>query len=216
MMRRTLLFSPLLFLLLPGVCRAQAPSAAATVAKRFLPPKARMAEITGLDPKTGKPGATRLAVLSGHIVSPTADDIVFSYYTAAPDLPAGSLFIVLLHKTDSGYVKLAEFSYYANRFLSADGFRLLRPPREGRDLIAVYTGVGASLGGQVRIFRWDSDWGLVNAMPENGSVHGVLFIGGEEEFAVRLIFEKYQGEKGAPPALRFRWDGKKFAKAGDE
>jgi len=201
-------------LFLTTVCSAQ--DNPEEVAKAFLPPRAQFAEFVRSDPKTGETIQRSPAILSGHIVSQKSDDIVFAYQTRLQDPQIKSLFVALLHKAASGYVKVYEITYY-QRYLWAQDFStvgLKLVPLRGTDAycLAVTTAVGASLGATVEVLRWDDTQGLVNVMLTNGSVYHVSFLDDKEGLSVTLSFEKYPGEKGVQPPILYRWDGRKFTK----
>lgn len=186
---------------------------AVKVARRLLPPRAELAELVTLAPGTFQESKTQKAVLSGHIVSPTSNDIVFAYYTpaSAPDHDK-VLFLALLHETPKGFVKLYEVTYYGRllmRDVSMPGIRLLGLEGDGRHSIAIYQGIGASLGGQLEMLQWKEDRGLVNIMPPNGSVRRVSIMGEGKDLMIKLSSEKYEGQKDAP-SLSFRWQAGKF------
>ena len=148
-------------LFLRGICTAQS-GTPAEVASLFLPPNTRLAELVTIAPKTFKPVKSEAAILRGHIVTPASNDIVLAYYTppSAPDHDK-ALFVAFLHETPAGYVKLYELTYYGRllmRDVSMPGIKLLRLSGNGRDSVAIYTGIGASLGGQVQVFQWREPW----------------------------------------------------------
>jgi hypothetical protein len=201
-------------LTLLNLCFAAAGDAQQTpelVAKGFLPPGTEIAQLRKLDPES-KQVKSVPAIVTGHVVSAESSDIVFAYMNPAGESYDKSLFIGLLHRRDSAYVKIYEMTYYGRILLVHDALRLLRLPRDSRDSIVLFSGIGASLGGEVQVFRWNDSWGLVNVMPNNGGVHHVSFVEDKEGLSVRLSFEKYPGEKGVQPPSLYRWDGRKFMK----
>lgn len=205
----------LCYLLLVGAICAQ--QSAYDVARTFLPPQGEMAELVTYDPSTGEPIERRPAVLMGQIASSDVKDIVFAYYTRVADLGWKSLFVAILHKTDSGYVKLSEV-VYPNRVLwvqefATNGLNVLRLPGRDTDSISMITSSGASLGGQLEIFNWDSDWGLKNVMPGNTSVRHFGFKENKESLTITLSFERYPGEEGVPPPIVYKWCGDEFVKS---
>jgi len=201
-------------LLLGPPCSAQ--EDVGKIVRRFLPPGADLVEFVKANPRTGKIVQRSLAVLSGHIAGPKSRDIVFAYHTNLKEVEGRPLFVALLHKTDSGYVKIFEKTYY-NRYLWAQdfstvGLKLLSVPANQQQLLAVTTAIGASLGATVEVLAWDDVDGLVNTMPGNNSVRHVLFSEDKPVLLVTLSFEKYPREQGVPPPQVYRWDGRRFVK----
>ena len=205
-------FFPAVSLTLLNLCLAAAGHAQETpefVAKYFLPPRTQIAQLRKLDPES-KQVKSVPAIVTGHIVSAESSDIVFAYMNPAAESYDKSLFISLLHGGNSGYVKIYEMTYYGRILLTHDALGLLRLPGDSRDSIVLFSGIGASLGGELQVFRWTDPWGLVNVMPNNGGVHGFSFVEGKDGLKVVLSTEKYLGEKGVPPPVSYRWDGRKF------
>lgn len=185
------------------------------IANRFLPPGAEIAELYKLDPKTNTVSVRNPAVLTAHIVSENSSDLVLAYYSqgSPPDIDK-SLFVDVLHQTKAGYAKVWEGTYYGQVLIVPDALALVKLPGEKRHAVAVISGRGASLGGQLQILRWDTTWGVLNVMPENGPAHGFSFVREAGTLKVKLSFEKYPGEKGVPPPIVFQWQGNRFVRAG--
>ncbi|SRR6266478_3591800 len=192
------LFLCSLFSLLFGIANAQ--QTPKEVASSFLPPGTRMAELQRFDPKTGNPIETVPAVLSGHFVSPDSNDLAFAYVNASKDPQAKSLFVTVLHRLPEGYAIVFEKSFY-QRFLrvqdfATTGLKTLRLPGELVDSIAITTARGASLGAQTELYLWIDGIGMTNVMPSHPPAHQVSFMLQRNQFALKLSFEKYPGEKG--------------------
>ena len=181
------------------------------IAIKFLPPSTKLAETYKLDAKTRSATEREPAVLAGHFLSARSEDIAFAYYTPAssPDHEK-CFFVALLHKSSSGYVKLWEQSFYSEGFITPQAMRLIKVSREHPDLLAVVTGLGASVGGRLRVFRWDATWGFTNVAPENQGGHQFDFSQSEKGPRVTVSFEKYPGDTGARPPVTYSWDGKKL------
>jgi hypothetical protein len=187
------------------------------VASSFLPPGTRMAEVQRFDPKTGKPIESVPAVFAGHFVSPTSNDIAFAYVNARQDPETKSLFVTVLHQLPNGYAKIFEKSYFESYLWVQDfetvGLKILRLPGESVDSVAVCTARGASLGFEAELYHWIDGNGMVNVMPSHPPAHQIAFLLKNNQFILKLSFEKYPGEKGAPPPLLYRWDGRKLEPA---
>ena len=206
----------LLSLLYSLLCLGANGSVAADVAKSFLPPGSRMVQLEKYDPKTGKVTGSEPAAIACHILSPESDDIIFAYETPEGDAHNKVLFVDLLHKSEQRYVKLQELSYYGEHLWTQDfatiGLKLIHPPESRTDAVAVMTGIGAALGGQLQVFKWDPDFGLRDVMPENGSVKKFYFTQEKNGVRIRLSFERYPGDREAPAAIIYLWDGKNASK----
>lgn len=188
-----------------------------SVVKKFLPPNTQLATLEAYDSQTGKAKTRRPAVLSGQLIRGSSNDVVFAYYSTIPDLGTKTLYVSVLHKTGTEYVKLCELSYY-NRVLWVQdfktvGLRLIQLPGDSVDSILVMSGIGASLGAQVQIFQWRDGLGLIDVMPHNNSVRSLSLKQEKGEFGIILSFSKYPGEPGTPPPVRYTWDGESFQKA---
>ena len=185
------------------------------VASSFLPPGTRMADLQRFDPKTGKQIESAPAVFAGHFVSPNSNDIVFAYVNTAPETK--SLFVTVLHRLPNGYAKVFEKSYYERYLWVQDfatvGLKILKLPGESVDSVAVSTARGASLGVQTELYHWIDGAGMVNMMPSHPPAHQIAFILENNQFMLKLSFEKYPGEKGVPQPLLYRWDGHQLAPA---
>ncbi len=202
------------FLFLVANCLGAEQQDLLRVVNRFLPAGGRLVNLEKFDAKSGKLLAHDPAILSGSIVARNSKDIVFAYETEAMDLGTRFLFFTLLHKDDSGYVKVFELTY-SNQFLwvqdfSTVGFQLVRLSGTQKDYVLIATAVGASLGASVQVFGWDNDFGLTNLFPPNSGVrYFQLGQDGNLQFC-ELRFEKYVGEKEALPRKRLFWDGSRF------
>jgi len=184
------------------------------VALSFLPPGTQFAKLERTDSKTGKVIESRPAVLSGHLLSSTSNEIAFAYTNVSPGGEMKSLFVSVLHRLSDGYELVFEISYYGRYLWGQDfetmGLKTISFPGDRKECLAITTAVGASLGAQVEIYCWSDGLGMVNVMPGNGSVHRVAFLHDKDEFAVQLTFQRYPGEKGVPPPAVYRWDGTKM------
>jgi hypothetical protein len=208
------LFLCSVFFLHFGVASAQ--QTPKEIASSFLPPGTRMAEIQRFDPKTGNPIESNPAVLSGHFVSPESNDLVFAYMNASQEPQTRSLFVTVLHRSSEGYAIVFEKSFY-ERFLwvqdfATTGLKIVKLPGESVDSIAITTARGASLGAQTELYHWVDGVGMVNLMPSHPPAHQVAFILQRNQFALRLSFEKYPGERGVPQPMLYRWDGHQLAR----
>ncbi len=184
------------------------------VAQMFLPPGARMAELVEADPQTGKTNKSLPAVLSGNLLSPRSKDVVFAYSTKAVDLPAKSLFLAVAHQTESGYTKVFEVTFYGQLLWIQDfrtvGIQLTRLPGDKIDSLIVITGIGASLGASMRIFRWNPVRGMVNMLPEAPSARKFQVVESQKGLRILCSFERFPGDSEAHAPTEFAWDGKEF------
>ena len=214
-MKRVAIAVSSLVFLCSGICVAQEDDAL-SVARTFLPPNSAIATLNTYDPAEGRVVGSPPAVFRAHILTGKSNDIVFAYRTGEGDSYHNSMFICLLHRTHSGYVKLFELTYYGKMLWSQDfrtvGLQMVTAPGSSTEMIAVTTAIGASLGGRLEIFKWDSDQGLINLMPGNGGLHHLTFSQDKGGFTVSLGFAKYEGEKGAPEPVVFKWTAGSFAK----
>jgi hypothetical protein len=215
MKRRRVILVSQIILSLAVTCSAQ--QKPTDVASSFLSPGTRLAELERFDPSTGKPTQAVSAVITGHFVSPDSNDIVFAQVNTSQDPRAKSLFITVLHKLPSGYTNVFEKSYYQRYLWVQDfttvGLKVLRLPGELIDSILISTARGASLGAQTELYHWVDGLGMVNVMPNHPPAHQVSFILGNNQFTLKLSFQKYPGEKGVPHPISYRWDGHKLARA---
>ncbi len=180
-------------------------------ASSFLPPGTRIADLQRFDPKTGKPTESTPAVFAGHFVSPNSSDIVFACINKSQDPETKSLFVIMLHKVSESYSVVFEKSYF-ERFLwvqdfNTVGLKILKLPGETVDSVAIATARGASLGVQVELYHWVDGLGMTNVMPSHPPAHQISFLSEDNHFTLKLSFEKYPGEKGAPQPMLFRWNG---------
>ena len=186
------------------------------IARSFLPPGTRMAELQHFDPKTGKSIEGAPAVFSGHFISPDSDDIAFAYVNTAPETK--SLFVGVLHRLSSGYVEVFNRSYY-ERYLwvqnfATVGFKILTLPGESVDSLSISTARGASLGVQTELYHWVDGAGMVNVMPSHPPAHQIAFFFKDNQFMLKLSFAKYPGEKGVRQPIVYRWDGRQMTRTG--
>lgn len=205
------------FLFFPIVSAYSGEQALNSVVARFLPPGTKLADLRRFDPKTGNSVESTSAILSGHFVSSSSSDLAFAYVNESEDPQSKSLFVTVLHQGPDGYAVVFEKSFY-ERFLwvqdfSTVGFKLLKLPGESKDSIVIATARGASLGLQTEIYHWEDGIGMVNIMPEHPSAHHISLLSSDSQFAVRLSFEKYPGEKGVPQPMIYRWNGHELARA---
>ncbi len=189
---------------------------AVAIARTFLPPRTELEQIAKYDPRSGDLIEQRPAVLVGHILSPKSRDIALAYKTPGGKGYNGTLFISLLHETEGGYVKIYERAYYDQLLWVQDfstvGLSLLPVAETETQAIAAITGIGASLGGKLEVFKWDDTWGLTDVMPANGSVHGFGFAQQKEGLRITLSYAKSPSDKSAPPPISYFWNGNRVVK----
>lgn len=196
---------------LGGTLRAQGRSAV-EVARRFLVPNTQLEELYTFDYSAGRVSSRCPAVLTGHILSADSDDVVFAYYSPHISVLEKTLFITLLHRTSSGYEKEYELAYRSHVLLVPSAMRILRLGGQTRDVAAVMHGIGAALGGQIDVFRWEEPAGWRNIFPANGSVHYFTILQDHGRVRVRLGYGK-SIDAATPPPVEYVWNGKEFAKA---
>jgi hypothetical protein len=180
------------------------------VAHAFLPPNGQLAELYTFDYRSGRVSSRAPAVVTGHIVSPNSEDIVFAYYSPSVGVLHKTLFITLIHRASSGYQKEYELCYRSQVLLVPNAIQVLHLEGLATDVVAVVHGVGAALGGQLDVFRWDDTVGLENTFPADGSAHYVSILPNGGRAKVRLGFGK---AINAGPFRDYVWDGTRFVRA---
>lgn len=183
----------------------------------FVPSGAELVLLRPYDEEKQQLGPSKVAVLRGSVVSPKSEDIIFAYTTPSSGAMDKTLFVAMLHKTPSGYIKVFEKSFYGKVLLSGDALQLVRLSDRGPNAVAVFAGTGASLGGRLFLYRWNAVTvtvnGMENIMPPEAGGHRVWFDQRKSGLRVILSNEKYLGQKDALPPVSFRWNGKEFVKA---
>jgi hypothetical protein len=181
------------------------------VARRFLPPNSQLAEEYEFDFKAGHVSRRWPAVLTGHILEPESQDIVFAYYTPrnirTPD--EKTLFLALLHQTREGYEEVYEVSYRFQVLLIPRALRLLHLNGVPTDAVAVVAGVGASLGGHLHVFVWRNQQGWEDVFPPNSTGY-TYFFPMQCGLTVALSSARNPGLNVTPTPKWFRWKGKRF------
>ena len=197
------------FLLPAAACFGQ--QKPSQIASAFLPPRTQIVTLNRFDPTTGKLIGSLPAVLTGHFLSQTSNDIVFAYVNEAKDPQVASVFVTMLHELSDGYAKVFEMTYCGRSLWVQDfatvGLKVFRLPGRSTDSVVIATARGASLGFQTEVYNWVDGFGLVNVMPTHPSAHHLSFTLENNQFLLELSFEKYPGEKGIPRPVVYRWDG---------
>jgi hypothetical protein len=180
------------------------------VARRFLPPNTQLAEVYTFDYQSGHVSSRSPAVLTGHIMSPESEDIVFAYYSPRVDAVEKTLFVTLLHPSSSVYRKAYEVAYHAEVLLVPSAMQVFHLDGLTTDVFSVIHGRGAAVGGEVNVFRWDPLTGLKNLFPANGSVNYFAITQDGGHVKVRLGYGKAikQG-----PFQQYVWNGRQFVTA---
>jgi len=186
------------------------------VARRFMPPDTELATDYTYDYSADRVGARWPAVLTGHILAPGSQDIVFAYYSPQIHALEKTLFLDVLHRVGENYEKAYEVSYRSQLLLSPTAMRLIHLPDAPTDAVAVFVGIGASLGGHLDVFLWRDVWGWQNVSPPNGSMHYFYFFPTQNGLQIALSAARQPGKGGLPapdpPPQWFRWDGAQFVK----
>jgi hypothetical protein len=180
------------------------------IARRFMPPNTELATDYTYDYTADRVGARWPAVLTGHILAPGSQDIVFAYYSPQIHVLEKTLFLDVLHRVGENYEKVYEVSYRSQLLLSPTAMRLIHLPGAPADAVAVLVGIGASLGGHLDIYLWRGLAGWQNVFPPNGSMEYFYFFSRRQGLEVALTSASHPGLDVSPPPTWFRWDGIRF------
>ncbi|MGH9451731.1 MAG: hypothetical protein ACRD11_14535 [Terriglobia bacterium] len=203
----------LITLLLCPLALAQKPAVdPVAVARSFLPPHTQLGTLYTFDYRTLSYGPDYPAVLTGHIVSPSSNDIVFAYYSPRPNVMPKTLFVTLLHPNAGVYQKIYELSYRPQILLVSNAIRIVHLRNVPTDGVAVIAGIGAALGGHLQVFVWRDPWGWQNIFPPNGGMHYFYFFPKPAGLEVALTYVNHPGLNVSPPPFWYRWNGKRFVK----
>ncbi len=168
------------------------------VARRFMPPYAELAEDYRYDYSADRVGARWPAVLTGHVLGPDSQDIVFAYYSPQIHVLEKTLFLDVLHRAGDDYEKAYEVSYRSQLLLSPTAMRLIHLPGAPTDAVGVFVGIGASLGGHLDIYLWRELPGWQNVFPPNGSMHYFYFYPNATGLQIALSAAHQPGKGGLP------------------
>ncbi|MGH9451732.1 MAG: hypothetical protein ACRD11_14540 [Terriglobia bacterium] len=182
------------------------------VARSFLPPNSKLAQLYRINYHPRWSVATRPAVLATHIVSRQSEDLVFAYYSPQIHTFDKTLFVTLLHPASGGYEQAYTVSYRDQVLLVPDAMRILHLGGWSTSAVAVIAGMGAALGGHLDVFVWRDPWGWQNIFPRNGSMDYFYFFPKPAGLVVALTSANHPGLNVSPPPLWYRWNGKRFVK----
>lgn len=182
------------------------------VARSFLPPHSKLATLYTFDYRTMRYGPSFPAVLKAHVLGPDSEDIVFAYYSPRPNQFDKTLFVGVLHQVTSSYVQVYVLSFRDNVLMVSKAIRIVHLRGIPTEAIAVITGIGATLGGELRVFVWHNQGGLLNIIPSNGSVHYFYFFPRKDGLKIALSASRRPGLNVTPRPVWYRWNGKRFVK----
>ncbi len=208
-----LLMTPMLRASKPAIVQTYPASDPVAVARRFLPPGSKMAQDYLYDFRAGHISRRWPAVLTGHILSPDADDIVFAYYTfKGQRYMEKTLFLALLHHATGGYELVYTLSYRDQFLFSPHALWIVKLRGLPNEAVIIATAMGAALGARIEVFVWREGKGWLNIFPPNGSVSYFYLFRRPSGLMVALSSFRHPGLNVSPPPEWFQWDGKKFVR----